>query len=1130
MALPAAAFRGHQRPPGGDETVSDPARTLYEALRALEHRARVARRAAGSPFSRRETAREVQRSRGVDLRGQRISSWLPDDPNAAQVPRDSDEVWALVRLWCEWAGDPAPDRRFWSDLVEAAQPRRAQDTMPSAVPGRPVGEFTDPHALEVHPAIGLAAGLPSLPAYVGRDHDAQLARLVDRAVGGQSTITLLVGGSSTGKTRACWEAVQRLPDGWRLWHPIEPSPPESILREIGAVAPRTVLWLNEIQLYLLTQPAELGERVATGLRELLRDADRAPVLVLGTIWPEYLNQLTGESSRSPQARKLLAATSIKVRETFTESQMDVVRSASDPRLVHAAKYAEEAQITQYLAGVPMLTERYRNAPAAARAVIHSAMDARFLGHGPNLSIELLAAAAPGYLTDRQWETLQDDWLEHALTYTAEPCRGVRGPLAPIRIRPGQRAPTERHYRLADYLERLGSIERRARSVPATLWNALLLQHDKTDFLRLGDHAALHGLYRLAFRFLVIAVEAREPYALSCIAQLFIKMGRAQEAIVWFQARVEDGDTKALHWLAHALRNAGCTDEAMAVFRRSADLGNTIDMRWLASMLREAGRTGEATAVHQRAVESDGTGQRTVSDLADVVSLMTASGRVEELIAWLKERAEAGNGPARAEGVRLLEQAERYDEAVSLSQLAGEAACDLKTAELLLRAGRTNEAIDAYRRIADSTDADPWLTYPAEFKAVRLLRDVGRIGEAIDWLKGRAATGHGDHRQLVELLKEHAQTAEAMTWLESAARAGDLSAIGRLVDLLEETGHTDEAIGWLKVGAEADGHLRWRLAKVLEDNDRLDEAITFLLGLARDETLVTTLLRKAGRLEEAIALLPVDGIGDARVPGHVSERSYRVELLREAGRIEEAIAWLKELDEAGDWEAADQVADLLAEEDRLDEAVSLLKRRAAGGDARAAGKAAAMLRDAGRTSEIVTWVADGTDVGRHVLRQAARWLQESGRTEEAIALYQRAAGVAGGVGTAWIQAASQVIELLKGRGRVDEAIGWLKAQADAGEVKALDELAHLLYDSGRIEESLTFFGRAIEAGAYGFWGRLPPYVANGLCGAGYGEWVDRMQRYGIEPGGRPALPWAINEHDVCESSPRSVGRWSNFYSE
>ena len=83
--------------------------------------------------------------------------------------------------------------------------------------GRPLSEMTDPFALEVHRPIrpkDPPVGLPVLPAYVPRGHDAELGLVVQAAVAGSSGIAVLVGGSSTGKTRACWEATPpRKPSG-----------------------------------------------------------------------------------------------------------------------------------------------------------------------------------------------------------------------------------------------------------------------------------------------------------------------------------------------------------------------------------------------------------------------------------------------------------------------------------------------------------------------------------------------------------------------------------------------------------------------------------------------------------------------------------------------------------------------------------------------------------------------------------------------------------------------------------------------------------------------------------------------------------------------------------------------------
>jgi hypothetical protein len=60
---------------------------------------------------------------------------------------------------------------------------------------------------------------------------------------GSIWIAMLVDGSSTDKTRAWREALAVLrqqPEGWRLWHPIDPSRPDAALRKLPSIRPQTV--------------------------------------------------------------------------------------------------------------------------------------------------------------------------------------------------------------------------------------------------------------------------------------------------------------------------------------------------------------------------------------------------------------------------------------------------------------------------------------------------------------------------------------------------------------------------------------------------------------------------------------------------------------------------------------------------------------------------------------------------------------------------------------------------------------------------------------------------------------------------------------------------------------------------
>ncbi len=287
-------------------------------------------------------------------------------------------------------------------LLRAAAGDAALEPARDEGPGKPIEEW-DPYALEVHPAGtdhgALGSGAPSqwaLPGYVRRAHDEVLAKAVDEAAAGDSRMLVLVGSSSTGKTRACWEAVQPLAaQGWRLWHPYDPTRAEAALADLERVAPRTVVWFNEAQHYLGHPQA--GERIAAALHSLLTRPDRRPVLVLGTLWREYADSYSalpqpGEPDQHSRVRELLTGRTVPVPDTFDQDALnnsDDLARGGDRLLADALTRARSnGRVTQDLAGAPELLRRYEQGTPPARALLEAAMDARRLGAGLHLSQSL----------------------------------------------------------------------------------------------------------------------------------------------------------------------------------------------------------------------------------------------------------------------------------------------------------------------------------------------------------------------------------------------------------------------------------------------------------------------------------------------------------------------------------------------------------------------------------------------------------------------------------------------------------------------------------------------------------------------------------------------------------------------
>ncbi|MFE9679390.1 hypothetical protein ACFYO5_35660 [Streptomyces sp. NPDC006259] len=391
----------------------------------------------------------------------------------------------------------------------------------------------------------------------------------------------------------------------------------------------------------------LGERLAAKLRTLLADPGRAPVLVLGTLWPDYWRTLTlqpepGREDPYHQARALLVGHDLSVPPAFSNTDLRALtdRAVEDPRLVYAADHAESGAITQYLAGAPALLERYRTAPDGARSLIEAAMDARRLGHGPALPLALLEAAAPGYLTDTQWDLLDEDWLEQALAYNAKPLRGARGVLTRIRPRPGHPAPAQPHYRLADYLEQHSHRHRHTLRSPATLWNALIDHAPAAECLTLAHAAQTRGLLRIALHLCATTADVDKDSALRLVAGWLTDAGRLNQALNWYDCAVDAGDLTTLLWAAERLAKVDHLDYVLPWIERAADAEDTEAVRWTALLLARADRLDEALIWAERAAAAGNTGL-----LRWAAGRLVVADRLDEALLWGERAVNAGGTEA-----------------------------------------------------------------------------------------------------------------------------------------------------------------------------------------------------------------------------------------------------------------------------------------------------------------------------------------------------------------------------------------------------------------------------------------------------------------------------------------------------
>lgn len=678
------------------------------------------------------------------------------------VPPLGSEAFEFVVAYLERSVPPSRRVRepyplaWWRRLQEQAahSPAPAEPALTRTPVLRPVAE-TDPFALGVHRPLDVVdtdTDIDPLPLYVERDHDRLLARTVEAATSGRSALVVLIGGPSTGKSRACWEAVRRLPERWNLWHPPAPGRAGEVLAGLETAPPYTVVWLDEAQHHLLKSSPERGERLAASLVRLLDDPFRAPVLVLGTMWPESWATATtapptGMIDDYPLTRKLLRHTGVHVPNAFNDTERAWLRdhAGRDVRLARAAA-RPRGEIAQYLSGVTAETAHHQAATPVQQALVDAAIDARRLGHCAFLAPALLAAATPGYLppgTD-----LTDDWFEQALAYAVTvPADGRRAILRRVDREPAEDTPC---YVLADHSLRTGATRRRYLGAPAPLWDALLEHGATDDITTVAQAAQRRGLYRHAFRLLVKAADNGNIFALGQAAALLSRGDGATDALPSLRADGA-GDPYVPSDTGRAHERAGHIAHCVAAYERAARAGDHHALTAAAETLERSALAAETAetenppavpgiAMVEYATRTDAfadlyTGSRHVATRVERLREAAAheyEGRIEDAIHAYRDAAERGDPVASGHAAALLRDENRLDEALTWLKergCSGDRFALDRAVRLLRSAGRDGDTITRYGIEADARTATPWDIGAAPAASPRVLADLVEIERA-----------------------------------------------------------------------------------------------------------------------------------------------------------------------------------------------------------------------------------------------------------------------------------------------------------------------------------------------------------------------------------------------------------------
>ncbi len=812
------------------------------------------------------------------------------------------------------------DLPLW--LAAAARARTAGADRPRGA--RRVRD-SDPRDLGVHAAIRVDGAPGELPTYVPRDIDERLRSTIRDGVAGRGTFVLLLGDSSVGKTRCAYEAVTAELGDWWLFHPGDASALDDFA---GAATPRTVVWLDEIQQYLD------GGLTAATVRSL-RNA-RGPVVVVGTLWPEFYHRIialpddTGDAyARHRELIHLATVIAVGTRLSGPERRRAETAAAVDARLAECL--VSPYGMTQALAAAPELVRRWE-APSDcyAWALITAAVDARRLGVRSPLSADLLRAAVPGYLDERQRAKAPANWFERALAYATEEVHGAVSALAPVAAEMG----VVTGYTVADYLRQYGGRTRRTDVPPASAW-AAYLDHltDGADRLAAATSAYLRSLHGPAENLYRTAIG--EPYARSGLAGLLHQLGRSDEAVRVRREALVAGEPGARSGLARSLLRLGDGTAAVQAWRDAVAAGEPFARSGLAGALQRLGDRDAALEAWQDAATAGEPGAG-----SGLARLLQQAGRTDRAASAWRHAVAAGEPGARSGLAASLHHAGTEADAEGAwrdAVAAGDLGARLGLSRFLEHAGRGAEAEQAWRDAVLAGESG------ARSGLARLLQQLDRVGEVEQVRRDAVAAGEpGALSALAAYLSRTGRDADALRAHRDAVAAGEDGARSALARMLRRLGrHHDAEQAWRDAVLAGEPIARFGLAGQLQETGRDDDAEqvrreAVAVGEVGARSALARMLHQLGRTDEAERAWR-----DAVAAGETGARSALARMLHQLGRTDEAERAWRDAVQAGEPLARSGLAELLDHLGRADEARQMRR------DADAAGERGSPFGSVGR---------------------------------------------------------------------------------------------------------------------------------------------------------------------------------------
>ncbi|OPF78603.1 hypothetical protein VT50_0218695 [Streptomyces antioxidans] len=392
-----------------------------------------------------------------------------------------------------------------------------------------------------------------LPLYVPRDIDAPLRERI-----AQGDFVLVVGDSTSGKTRAAFEAVRKVFPGHRVLVPPIGSCLSQAPDTVEHSGLSSVVWLDDLEKYL----------VPGGLEpEVLADFIQTGTPVVATMRLKAYETYTDEHDSGTGSQVLRVAEIFDLHRLWSDAELSRAADCGDSRILDAFAHHALFGVAEYLAAGPALLQEWQRAHsihghARGAALVAAAVDLARTGLRAPWSRALLAELHERYLAAAGGAVLRPESLDAAFDWASRIRFGVTSLLLPAHddARGEWWGPF-------DYL-----VDQTDSKIPSEIWQAALVHaNEETDLLAISKNA-FDTAPQIAERSLrPLAANGRRTSAFN-LGFLLNRQGREAEARQWWTAAADAGLGRAALRLALLDARVGAPAESHKWCTRAISYG------------------------------------------------------------------------------------------------------------------------------------------------------------------------------------------------------------------------------------------------------------------------------------------------------------------------------------------------------------------------------------------------------------------------------------------------------------------------------------------------------------------------------------------------------------------------------